>query len=94
MSEFIFYENDDYIIAKKPSGLLSEEDPSGSRNLRQILEEYIRNKYPWKKQLICQLTNRLDRPVGGLLICAKKPSIVRYSVFCAYVVYFRCCRYH
>ena len=77
MSEFIFYENDDYIIAKKPSGLLSEEDPSGSRNLRQILEEYLQSKYPWKKQMICQLTNRLDKPVGGLLICAKKQSILK-----------------
>ena len=77
MSEFIFYENDDYIIAKKPSGLLSEEDPVGSRNLRKILEDYLHNKYPWKKQLICQLTNRLDKPVGGLLICAKKQSILK-----------------
>ena len=77
MSEFIFYENDDYIIAKKPNGLLSEEDPVGSRNLRQILEEYIQTTYPWKKQLICQLTNRLDKPVGGLLICAKKQSILK-----------------
>jgi 23S rRNA pseudouridine1911/1915/1917 synthase len=77
MSEYIFYENDDYIIAKKPNGLLSEEDPAGSKNLRQILEDYLKTKYPWKKQLICQLTNRLDRPVGGLLICAKKPSILK-----------------
>jgi 23S rRNA pseudouridine1911/1915/1917 synthase len=77
MSEYIFYENDDYIIAKKPNGLLSEEDPAGSINLRQILEQYLRNKYPWKKQLICQLPNRLDKPVGGLLICAKKQSILK-----------------
>ncbi len=77
MSEYIFYENDDYIIAKKPNGLLSEEDPVGSLNLRKILENYIRSTYPWKKQLICQLTNRLDKPVGGLLICAKKQSILK-----------------
>lgn len=77
MSEFILFENDDYIIAKKPHGLLSEEDPGNSRNLRQILEEYLQNKYPWKKQMICQLTNRLDKPVGGLLICAKKQSILK-----------------
>lgn len=77
MLEYIVYENDGYIIAKKPSGLLSEEDPSGSKNLRQILEEYLLNTYPWKKQLICQLTNRLDKPVGGLLICAKKQSILK-----------------
>lgn len=77
MSEYILFENDDYIIAKKPSGLLSEEDPIGSLNLRQILENYLRTKYPRKKQLICQLTNRLDKPVGGLLICAKKQSILK-----------------
>jgi 23S rRNA pseudouridine1911/1915/1917 synthase len=77
MSEFIFFENDDYIIAQKPSGLLSEEDPAGSKNLRQILEEYLHTTYPWKKQLICQLVNRLDKPVGGLLICAKKQSILK-----------------
>lgn len=57
--------------------MLSEEDATGSRNLRQELENYIRTKYPWKKQLICQLANRLDKPVGGLLFCAKKQSILK-----------------
>ncbi|MBK9728944.1 MAG: RNA pseudouridine synthase [Saprospiraceae bacterium] len=77
VSDLIYFENADYIIAKKPSGLLSEEDATGSRNLRQELENYIRTKYPWKKQLICQLANRLDKPVGGLLFCAKKQSILK-----------------
>jgi 23S rRNA pseudouridine1911/1915/1917 synthase len=77
ISELILYENDDYIIAKKPFGLLSEEDPAGSQNLRELLESYLKQKYPWKKQMICQLTNRLDKPVGGILICAKKQSILK-----------------
>ncbi|HEX5624485.1 MAG TPA: RNA pseudouridine synthase [Saprospiraceae bacterium] len=77
IQDLIFFENDAYIIARKPSGLLSEEDPAGNRNLRQILENYLNEKYPWKKQLICQLVNRLDKPVGGLLVCAKKPSVLK-----------------
>ncbi len=75
--ELILFENDEYIIAKKPCGMLSEEDPTGARNLREILENYLKNKHPEKKRLICQLTNRLDKPVGGLLICAKKQSILK-----------------
>lgn len=78
MKDLIFFENEDYIIARKPAGLVAEEDSSGSRNLRQTLELYIRETYPWKKQLICQLVNRLDKPVGGLLICAKKQSILKH----------------
>lgn len=76
-SDLIFFENEDYIIAKKPFGLLSEEDPAGSINLRQILEKHLHETYPKKKQLICQLANRLDKPVGGLLFCAKKQSILK-----------------
>ncbi|MBK7359209.1 MAG: RNA pseudouridine synthase [Saprospiraceae bacterium] len=75
--DLIFFENEDYIIAKKPFGLLSEEDPAGSVNLRKLLEDYLHECYPKKKQLICQLANRLDKPVGGLLFCAKKQSILK-----------------
>lgn len=75
--DLIFFENEDYIIAKKPFGLLSEEDPAGSVNLRKLLEDYLHESYPKKKQLICQLANRLDKPVGGLLFCAKKQSILK-----------------
>ncbi|MBK8956026.1 MAG: RNA pseudouridine synthase [Saprospiraceae bacterium] len=77
VKDLIFFENDDYIIAKKPAGLLSEEDPTGSINLRNLLETYIKQTYPWKKRSICQLVNRLDKPVTGLLICAKKQSVLK-----------------
>ncbi|MBK9108414.1 MAG: RNA pseudouridine synthase [Saprospiraceae bacterium] len=73
----LFYENNDFIIARKPAGFLSEEDPAGSVNLRSLLEKYLSETYPWKKRGICQLVNRLDKPVEGLLICAKKQSILK-----------------
>jgi 23S rRNA pseudouridine1911/1915/1917 synthase len=73
----IFFENDDFIIARKPGGLVSEEDPVGSKNLRYMLYRYVRETYPWKKRAICQLAHRLDKPVAGLIICAKKPSILK-----------------
>jgi len=76
LQEILFHENNDYIIACKPAGLLAEEDPSGDVNLRGLLEKYLKETYPWKKRAICQLVNRLDKPVGGLLICAKKQSIL------------------
>ncbi len=77
IKDLLFFENEDYIIARKPAGLVSEEDSAGSENLRQLLEAYVRETYPWKKQLICQLVHRLDKPVGGLLVCAKKQSILK-----------------
>lgn len=77
LKDLLYYENNDFIIARKPAGLLSEEDPAGSVNLRSLLEQYLRKTYSWKKNSICQLVNRLDKPVGGLLICAKKQSILK-----------------
>lgn len=75
--ENIVFENEDFIVAFKPSGLIAEEDSKGNENLRMKIHQYIKETYPWKKQLICELVNRIDRPVSGLLLCAKKKSILQ-----------------
>jgi len=77
VKSLIVFENNDYIIVNKPAGLLAEEDPSNNINVRKLLEGYLQQNQSWKKQSICQLVNRLDKPVGGLMICAKKASILK-----------------
>ncbi len=74
--QLIVYEHDDLLVVYKPSGIISEEDPKCNINLRYLIHNHIKQTYPWKKQLICELAHRIDRPVSGLLVCAKKKSIL------------------
>lgn len=78
MSEWIYFENDDYIIINKPSGLNSDVDRLGSDNVQKKVADYLQEKYPKKVSVFSQVVNRLDRPVSGLMICAKKKSILKY----------------
>lgn len=64
----IIFENHDFMVVYKPSGLNSDQDKQGNPSLETWLMEY------YKKQVF--LVNRLDRPVNGILIATKKKSIL------------------
>lgn len=78
MKEWIFFENDDYIIINKPAGLNADVDRQGNDNVQNKIADYLHKNNPQKKSLFSQVVNRLDRPVSGLMICAKKKSILKY----------------
>ena len=71
---YIFYENSEYIIVEKEHGLNTEPDRKGNPNLMFWLQEArphcFRRSAPYP-------LHRLDRPVSGLLIVAKKRSAHR-----------------
>ncbi len=68
----IIYQNDELIIANKPSCIPVQPDLSGDDSLLEVLE----------KELRCSLhlINRIDRPVSGLVMIAKNgPTQKKYA---------------
>src|SRR5256885_16350514 len=63
ITEFIIFENDDFIVLNKPAGLLSIPDREGKEiSLKKILQE----KY---EQIFT--VHRLDRDTSGLIVFAR-----------------------
>ena len=63
ISDFILDQNNQYIIAVKPSGMPVVPDKSGDNNLKNILEAYSKHDL--------HVITRIDRPVSGLCLFAK-----------------------
>lgn len=70
----ILFEDRDILVIDKPSGLQVERDrlghPSLEEEVQNYLEQYHRNHY-------LGIVHRLDRPVCGVIILAKKLSILK-----------------
>ncbi|MBR9922033.1 MAG: RluA family pseudouridine synthase [Bacteroidetes bacterium] len=64
--DMVLYKDQQLIVMNKPAGMPVQADHSGEKSLLDLAEIYA------KRQLY--LTNRLDRPVGGLVVLAKNPE--------------------
>ncbi|HMQ07199.1 MAG TPA: RNA pseudouridine synthase [Saprospiraceae bacterium] len=60
----VIQENEDWIAVNKPAGMAVQNDPNEDFSLLQWVEEYC--------QTSLHLINRLDRPVSGVVLFAKK----------------------
>lgn len=58
--------NHQFIAANKPAGMPVQADPTGDHSLLELLNEYARQEL--------FLINRLDRPVSGVVLFARKQS--------------------
>ncbi|RKD29524.1 RluA family pseudouridine synthase [Thermohalobacter berrensis] len=67
----IIHEDKHIIVTEKPSGVPSQSDKTGAKDMITILKEYLKSKYPNAKNPYIGLVHRLDRPVGGLMVFAK-----------------------
>lgn len=65
MNAKIIYEDNEIIVAVKPAGVPSQPDKTGDEDILSMLEKHLNGKY-------VGLIHRLDRPVGGLMVFAKK----------------------
>ncbi len=69
----IVYENNDYIVVNKLAGLISEKSPYEDSTVEnQVLNHLLKNK---RKPYI-GVIHRLDRVTSGVLVFAKKKSIL------------------
>ena len=64
MSFEILYEDKNYILAQKPQGMPSQPDKTGDDDILTLCEKACGIKD-------MSVINRLDRPVGGIIILAK-----------------------
>ena len=76
ISDFIIFENNDFIAINKPSGLLSIPDREGKEtSLKKILQE----KYARQDDLVGRgsifTVHRLDRDTSGLIVFAKNEAM-------------------
>ena len=69
----IIQENNDYIVVNKMAGLISEKSPYESRTIEdQVVHHLLKHK---RKPYI-GVIHRLDRVTSGVLVFAKKKSIL------------------
>lgn len=63
----IVFEDKNILVAEKPQGVPSQKDKTEAPDLNSYLMEYLNLKNPKDLNII----NRLDRPVGGLVLFGK-----------------------
>lgn len=64
----IIYEDSDMLIVNKPAGVLTQSNRSFDKDLTSEVMTYRRKK---REAAYAAVINRLDRPVGGLVLFAK-----------------------
>lgn len=70
----ILYQDPHLLVANKPRGLLSEPDTAGHDN---VADSLIRQLGPLRGNNILRNVHRLDRPVSGALLLARKASVLK-----------------
>lgn len=67
----IVYEDRHLLVIDKPHNLLSQEDHTGDPDVLRLCKEYLDKKSSGTGGSFLGLVQRLDRPVGGLMVLAK-----------------------
>jgi len=67
--DLILFENDDFMIINKPSGISSLEDRTGRVSIQGLAQGY----HPES-----QLCHRLDKETSGVLVIARNPEFYRH----------------
>ena len=67
----VLYEDNHILVVVKPPNLPVQADRSGDDDLLSILKRYIGNKYQKPGAVFLGLVQRLDRPVGGVMVLAR-----------------------
>ncbi|WP_167957796.1 RluA family pseudouridine synthase [Anaerosporobacter faecicola] len=82
MRSNIIYEDNHLLVCEKPVGMLVQSDRSMSIDMVNELKNYLyekqlKEKPGDSKEPYIGLINRLDRPVGGILVFAKTGQVAR-----------------
>ena len=67
----VIYEDNHIIAVEKPVNVPSQGDKTGDIDMISIIKEYLKEKYKKPGNVYVGLINRLDRPVGGIMVFAK-----------------------
>lgn len=75
--DHILFEDSSIIVINKPCSLMVEPDRNGHPNLLQQVQKYERSLHPKSKEIYIQHVHRLDRPVSGIVLFARKKSVLK-----------------
>lgn len=67
----VVYEDNHVIVVIKPSGIPSQADKSGDKDMLTLVKGYIKEKYNKPGEVYLGLVHRLDRMTSGLMVFAK-----------------------
>lgn len=67
----IIFEDNHILVAVKPSGVPTQEDSSGDKDMVNLLKDYLIDTYNKPGNAYLGLVHRLDRPTGGVMVFAK-----------------------
>ncbi|PID67778.1 MAG: RNA pseudouridine synthase [Flavobacteriia bacterium] len=67
----ILYEDNHVIVVNKKAGDLVQNDKTGDRSLRELVMQYIKDKYNKPGNVYLGVVHRLDRPTTGVVLFAK-----------------------
>ena len=67
----VIYEDNHIIVVIKPPNVLSQKDSTNDIDMLTLVKNYIKVKYDKPGNVYVGLVQRLDRPVGGLMVFAK-----------------------
>ena len=65
------YEDEYLLVAVKPAGVPAQGDKSGTPDMVSLVKDYLYEKSASDEEPYTAVINRLDRPVGGLMLFAK-----------------------
>ncbi len=69
---------DKYLLAiNKPHGMVTERDAHLQRTLESLALRYVQSKEKYPQKCFIGLPHRLDRPVSGVVLFAKKKSVLK-----------------
>ena len=71
----VVYEDNHIIIVSKASGEIVQGDKTGDTPLSDTVKAYLKEKYQKPGNVFLGVAHRLDRPVWGLVVFAKKRDI-------------------
>lgn len=79
----VVYEDENYLVADKPAGLLSQKDEAGPQdNLNWRIQSYLYRTGQWDPQsdrsFVPAAAHRLDRNTSGLVIIGKNAQSARH----------------
>ncbi len=67
----VLYEDNHIIVVVKPCNILSQKDNTNDIDMLTIVKDYIKVKYNKPGNVYLGLVQRLDRPVGGIMVFAR-----------------------
>ena len=78
MTVKILYEDSYTLVVEKPQGMPVQKDSSRNQDLLSEIGFMLKLQGKLSSDQTLHLINRLDRPVGGLVLMAKSPAATRY----------------